>query len=424
LDLDASLVERLERLGRGAGATLFATLLAALETLLHRYTGQTDIVVGSPIAGRSRPETEALIGCFVNSLVLRTDLSGDPSFRELLGRVRETVLGAFEHEDLPFEKLVEALQPERDTSRNPFFQVLYSFQGAGDFLEPARAAPERAQRSGLRFRPIELDSGSTRLDLELYAFRGPGGLRLTVNFRRDLFEPDTIERLLGHLAVLLEAAVADPERRLSELPLLTPGERAQLERWGRAPMPAPTDRCVHDLVAAQAARTPAADAVTMGTRSLSYAELSAQAAELAGRLAALGVGAGDLVGVALERDPRMVVALLGVLQSGAAYVPIDPAYPSERVAFMLEDARAAVLLTTAALAARLPHGEAHVLCLDERDEAADSTRSSPVHAARPAGPDDTAYVIYTSGSTGRPKGVEVSHRSAVNLLASLRRAPG
>ena len=424
LDLDASLVERLERLGRGAGATLFATLLAGLETLLHRYTGQTDIVVGSPIAGRSRPETEALIGCFVNSLVLRTDLSGDPSFRELLGRVRETVLGAFEHEELPFEKLVEALQPERDTSRNPFFQVLYSFQGAGDFLGPAREAPERAQRSGLRFRPIELDSGSTRLDLELYAFRGPGGLRLTVNFRRDLFEPDTIERLLGHLAVLLEAAVADPERRLSELPLLTPGERAQLERWGRAPMPAPADRCLHDLVAAQAARTPAADAVTMGTRSLSYAELSAQAAELAGRLAALGVGAGDLVGVALERDPLMVVALLGVLQSGAAYVPIDPAYPSERVAFMLEDARAAALLTTAALAARLPHGEARVLCLDERDEAADSTRSSPVHAARPAGPDDTAYVIYTSGSTGRPKGVEVSHRSAVNLLASLRRAPG
>ena len=419
LDLEPALVERLEALGRGAGGTLFATVLAALKTLLHRYTGQTDIVVGSPIAGRSRPETETLIGCFVNSLVLRTDLGGDPSFRELLLRVRETVLGAFEHEELPFEKLVEALQPERDTSRNPFFQVLYSFQGAGDFLAPARTAP---LAGGPALIPVELDSGSTRLDLEVYAFRGPAGLRLTVNFRRDLFEPETIERLLGHLARLLAAVAEDPERRLSELPLLGEHEREQLERWGGCPMPAPPVGCVHELVAAQARRTPQAVAVAMGAQRLTYAELSAASGELAGRLAALGVGAGALVGVCLERDPRMVVALLGVLQSGAAYVPIDPAHPAERIAFLLDDARAAVLVTTSDLAARLPRAGARLLCLDE--PAGADGAAAAAGTTRSASPDDLAYVIYTSGSTGRPKGVEVTHRSAVNLLASLRRAPG
>ena len=423
LDLDPALVERLERLARGSGATLFATVLAALKVLLHRYSGQTDIVVGSPIAGRSRPETEALIGCFVNTLVLRTDLSGDPGFRELLGRVRETVLGAFEHEALPFEKLVEALQPERDLSRNPFFQVLYSFQGAGDFAAPARAAPG----GGLALSQVELDSGTTRLDLEVYAFRGPRGLRLMVNFRRDLYEPETIERLLGHLAVLLEAVAQDPDRRLSELPLLGADERDRLREWGGNPLPAAPEICVHELVAAQAAATPAAPAVTMGARQLTYAELAAEAGALAGRLVALGAGPGALVGVCLEREPRMVAALLGVLQSGAAYVPIDPAYPDERVAFMLEDARASVLITTVDLAARLPHGGAAVLCLDEpgAPRAGDgATAASPARPARAAGPDDLAYVIYTSGSTGRPKGVEVTHRSVVNLLASLRRAPG
>jgi amino acid adenylation domain-containing protein len=423
LDLDPALVDRLERLAHGSGATLFATVLAALKVLLHRYSGQTDIVVGSPIAGRSRRETESLIGCFVNTLVLRTDLSGDPSFRELLGRVRETVLGAFEHEALPFEKLVEALQPERDLSRNPFFQVLYSFQGAGDFAAPAREAPD----GGLLLSQVELDSGTTRLDLEVYAFRGPLGLRLMVNFRRDLFEPDTIERLLGHLAVLLQAVAQDPDRRLSELPLLDAAERDRLRDWGCLPLPAPDGGCVHELVAAQAARTPTAPAVTMGERRLTYAELSADAGALAGRLVALGAGPGELVGVCLEREPRMVAALLGVLQSGAAYVPIDPAYPEERIAFMLDDARARVLVTTSDLAARLPRGGAAVLCLDEPGvprTAVGAAAAPAPRGARAAGPDDLAYVIYTSGSTGRPKGVEVTHRSVLNLLASLRRAPG
>ncbi len=449
VDLGADVVAALQRLGRESGSTLFATLLAALKVLLHRYTGQVDLVVGSPIAGRNRPETEKLIGCFVNSLVLRTDLSGDPSFRQLLGRVRETVLGAFEHEDLPFEKLVEALQPERDMSRNPFFQVLYSFQGAADFQAPA-GADAGAPAGALDIRALELDSGTTRLDLEVYAFSGAHGLRVMINYRTDLFEADTIERMLGHFATLLEGIAAHPDCRLSELPLLGADEaRFLLETWGRSALALPAERTVHALVAAQVARTPHAVAVGMGEERLSYAALHERAVRLAARLTALGVGPGDLVGVCLQRSPGMIVAVLAVLEAGAGYVPLDPGYPADRIVFMLQDAQVRVLLTTSDLAAHLSVQDTTVLCLDAEEtaaelvpaaqqaplaqqvrEAADSASSaSPVAVGasapgRRAGPEDLAYVIYTSGSTGRPKGVAVPHRTVVNLLASMRRAPG
>ncbi len=331
----------LRTLARREGATLFMTLLAGLHTLLHRYTGQTDISVGSPIAGRTRPEVERLIGFFVNTLVLRVDLEGDPSFRELLTRVKEVCLGAYAHQEVPFEKLVEELAPARTTNRTPLFQVMLVLQEANtsDLGFP-----------GLVATPIEFPRRTAKFDLTFFVGQTGSELIATIEYNTDLFDAETIERLLRHWEELLGGIVANPDARLSALPLLSAAERRQLvEEWNGTGVAYPENRCLHDLIAAQAARTPGAVAVAAEGRALTYGELERRANQVAHGLRKRGVGPEVLVGIAMERSLELLVGVLGILKAGGAYVPIDPEYPAERVAYMLADAQVPVLLTQTAL---------------------------------------------------------------------------
>ncbi|MFL6262992.1 MAG: amino acid adenylation domain-containing protein, partial [Thermoanaerobaculia bacterium] len=397
--LSEDLTRGLTALGRARGATPFMALLAGLQALLGRYTGRRDVPVGTPVAGRDRLETEGLIGFFVNTLVMRADLGGDPGFAELLQRVRETALGAYAHQDLPFEKLVEELAPERNLSHTPLFQVMLVLQNT------PRVLPEH---HGVSFSLLELDTEAAKFDLTLHAREAPRGLVLSWLYNRDLFDAATVARLSGHLETLLAAAVADPGRRLSELPLLTPAEEEQL--LGAA-VPCPAGPCLHEIFAARAVESPEAVAVTGEGSSLSYGELDAWANQIAWHLIGLGVSPGDLVGLCLERSLGMVVAILGTLKAGAAYVPLDPAYPAERLAFMLEDSRVPVLLTQESLAESLPE-TARKVFLDRIEGESEEAPAIPVS------PDHPAYVIYTSGSTGRPKGVVVRHGNAARLFTA------
>src|SRR5215212_3099852 len=396
--------EGLKELGQREGVTVFMTLLAAFKVLLYRYTGQADIVVGSPIAGRTRAEVESLIGFFVNTLVLRTDLSGSPGFRELLGRVRETALGAYAHQDVPFEKLVEELQPERDLSRSPLFQVMFALQNA----------PQESLRlEGLTLSYLKIESGVAKFDLSLFMADSSEGIKGALEYNTDLFERETVERLLGHFRILLEAIVREPQRAITELPLLSEAERQQLlVEWNETDVEAGWNSCIHHLFEEQVARTPSATALVFEDERLTYAELNQRANQLAHHLQTLGVGPEVLVGILMERSVEMVVSLLAVLKAGGAYVPLDPQYPAERVAFMLADTSAPVLLTQQRLLASLPAHEAQVICVDQLDQDGESTANpeSEVSSA------NLAYVIYTSGSTGRPKGVAIAHRSASLLL--------
>jgi amino acid adenylation domain-containing protein len=407
LALSESLSAGLKRLSHSQGATLFMTLLAAYQTLLHRYTGQIDIVVGSPIAGRNRSEFENLIGFFLNMLVLRTDLSGNPTFSELLARVRETCLGAYAHQDLPFEKLVEKLQPQRDLSQHPLFQVTFAFQNAPTF--PLSLA-------GLTARNLELDSGIARFDLHLFLEEEKSRLRGYINYNTDLFSAEIIGRMIGHFEVLLEGIVANPDEPIRNLPLLMTRERSELLfDWNDTRKDYPQDRCIHDLFDEQVERTPDAVAVVFGRDRLTYRELKRRADRLAQYLRRLGVGAEVPVAVCIERSLEMVVGILGILKAGGAYVPLDPAYPKERLAFMLEDTRAAVLLTQRSLLDKLTPHEAKTVCLDtdwEIIRAAEGNNQPPHLISK-----NLAYVIYTSGSTGTPKGIAITHSSAVSLLS-------
>ncbi|MBI3947384.1 MAG: amino acid adenylation domain-containing protein [Armatimonadetes bacterium] len=404
-NLPPALVARLEDLGRREGATLFMVLLAGFQALLSRYTGMEDIVVGTPIAGRSRTELEGILGFFVNTLALRTDLSGDPSFRGLLARVREVSLGAFEHQDLPFEKLVEALHPERDMSRNPLFQVSFALQNAPE--TPARLP-------GLDTEPVPIDRGVAPFDLSLDARAHEGGLRLTVEYSTDLFAPDDIERMLGHLRTLLEGAAADPGRRLSELPLLTEEEHHRiLVEWNDTATDYPRDALVHRLFEAQVARAPNAVALSQGEERLTYAELNRRANRLAHRLRALGVGPDTPVGIFMERSLELVTAFVGALKAGGAYLPLDPSYPAERIAFVLEDTGAPVVLTTRALRDSLPEFRGHVLCVDDEDGLAGESEGDPDAGAQALG---LACILFTSGSTGKPKGVGITHRGIARTV--------
>jgi amino acid adenylation domain-containing protein len=388
------------------GVTLFMTLLAALQTMLHRYSGQDDIVVGSPIANRNRKEIEGLIGFFVNALVMRTDLSGNPSFAELLERVRKVALDAYDHQDLPFEKLVEELQPERDLSRNPLFQIDLVIENAP--LEPLGLR-------GINSTPFGADMMATRFDLELLVWEIDGGITAQMVYSVDLFDAGTIERMVGHLQTLLEAAVAAPERRLAELPLMQRAERLQIvEQWNATAVPCQPGLVLHELIDAQTARTPDAIAVTFEDGHLTYGELAARANQLAHYLRGRGVGPETPVGVCLERSLDLVIALNAVLKAGGAYVPLDPSYPRERLAMMLEDTNPPVLLTHTALAAGLRADAATVVCLDAEWPAVNTAPSTPL--ASGATPDSLAYIIYTSGSTGRPKGAMNSHRGICNRL--------
>jgi non-ribosomal peptide synthetase component F len=403
--LGAELSQRLKALSQAEGVTLFMTLLAAFQLLLSRYSGQRDIVVGSPIAGRNRSEIEGLIGFFVNTLALRTDLSGDPTFRQLLQRVRATAMGAYAHQDMPFEKLVEELQPERSLGHQPLFQVMLVLQNA----------PTAALRlPGLELSPWPVESDTSKFDLTLWLSEGPGGLRGALEYSTDLFERATMERLSEHWRRLLEGIVAQPEARVSELPLLGEDERRRmLEEWNQTEREW-EPRCLHELFEGQAETRPEATALVWEQEQVSYGELNRRANQLAHHLRGLGVGPEVGVGLCVERSVEMVVGLLGILKAGGFYVPLDPSYPRGRLGWMLEDAGVRVLLTQRGLREELPENHAEVLCLDsDWERIATAPQSNPHSGVRPA---NLAYLIYTSGSTGLPKGVMGSHREIVNVL--------
>jgi amino acid adenylation domain-containing protein len=406
--LPKRLSEELMALSRREEATLFMTLLAAFDALLYRYTGQEDFAVGAPIANRTRAKIQELIGFFVNTLVLRADLSGDPTFRELLERVKETALGAYAHQDVPFEELLEQLQPARDMSRQPLFQVVFVLQNTP--LPPLKLA-------GLNIRPIEIDNGTSKFDLTLGVEETAEGLKTSLEYNTDLFDALTIARMLDHFLILLEGIVADPDRRISELPMLTATERRQLlHEKGRRRSEFDRNACLQQLFEEQAARTPDATALIFEDERLTYAELNRRANQLAHHLLKHGVGPGTLVGLMTERAIEMVIGLLGILKAGGAYVPLDPQYPRERLSFMLADAQIPVLLTQRELIGSLPGHPARAVCLDADWEviAQESTENPPV----PVQPEHPAYVIYTSGSMGQPKGVLVTHANVTRLFSA------
>ncbi len=405
--LPKGLADELEEVSRREGVTLFMTLLAAFQALLSRYTGQSDIVVTTPIAGRTRPEIEELIGFFVNGLVLRTDLSGDPTFRELLERVREVALAAYAHQDLPFEKLVEELQPERDLSRPPLSQVVIVLQNT-----PMEALHlQNLTLSNLQI--DQIDTETSRFELTLALEYAQDGLLMAAEYNTDLFDGGTISRMMGHYHTLLQAAVSNPDERISQLPVMAEDEKQQtLVEWNATRREYPMDLCVHHLFETQAARMPDAVAVMYEGRRITYRELNGRANQVANYLRKLGVGPDVLVGICVERSIEMVVGLLGILKAGGAYVPLDPAYPKERLAFMLQDSQASVLLTEKKLSIDLPGREVRVVHLDEEWDAI--AREAQEDFDSGATPDNVMYVTYTSGSTGQPKGVQGLHRGAVN----------
>jgi amino acid adenylation domain-containing protein len=401
--LPAELVAELKSLSRREGTTLFMTLLAGFQALLARYTRQTDVAVGTPVANRRQIEIEGLIGFFVNTLVLRTDLSDDPNFADLLQRVRATCLAAYAHQDVPFERVVEELRPERDLGRAPIFQVMLAMQ---------EAPLESLRLPGLTLEMIDVDSGKAKFDLLLLIAEDRGGVRVTAEYSANLFEPETIRRLLAHYERLLRGVVADTSTHISAVELLDDEERRRLlMEWNDTARPVPHGLCIQDLFEQQVARTPDAAAVHFNELQLSYVELNSAANRIAHRLRSLGVGPESRVGIMLERSIEMVAGLLGVLKAGGAYVPLDPAYPAERLRFMLEDSGARLLLTQSDLSESLSADGVHRICLDAEWS---SLEAEPDHdLPSSAVEDNLAYIIYTSGSTGRPKGVAITHRSAV-----------
>jgi amino acid adenylation domain-containing protein len=410
--LPAPLLERLRALSRKEGATLYMTLLGAFSVLLSVYSGQEDLCIGSPIAGRNRAELEKLLGVFINTLVLRTDVSGDPSFRELLARIREITLDAYAHQDVPFEHLVEELRPQRDRSRNPLFQTMLILQNT----------PEGGwELPDIAISRFTVRNENSKFDLTLIASERPDGLQTTWQFNTDLFDRATIERMMGHFRNLLEGIAEAPAAKVSELPLLGEGELAKFAEWNATTAEFPTNQCLHRLVEEEAAHTPDAPAVVFGSVRLSYRELNERANQIARYLKRCGAGPGVLVGISVERSAEMVASLLGILKSGAAYVPVDPAYPAERRKFILEDSQAAVLLTETPLAGLAEFG-GRTVCVDA--EWPRIAQESKENLAETQPSDTNAYVLYTSGSTGKPKGVEVTHRGLVNFLTSMRREPG
>ena len=412
------LTEAIQRLSRHEGATLFMTLMAAFQTLLYRYTGQTDITVGSPIANRQRPEIEGLIGCFINTLVLRSDLSGNPTFRELLRRGRETTLEAYAHQDLPFETLVEQLQPERDMSHSPLFQVMFILQNAGLTTGSSAHQPQAIQ-----VRQLEVDSGTATFDLTLSVAESADGLAVSAEYNTDLFDAATIQRLLGHYRTLLEAVTTDADQPVAELPLLAEAERHQmLVEWNNTRADFALDRCVHQLIEAHAVARPEAVAVVCHEHRLTYGELNERANQLAHYLQRRGIGPEKFVGICADKSVEMIVAVLGVLKAGGAYVPLDPNHPADRLAFMLADTAMPLVLTQAHLKSAIANlqSEIELFCLDtDWPRLANESTQALVSEIRP---EHAAYVIYTSGSTGQPKGVVVEHRSLLNAFLAWREA--
>ncbi|MFZ5638012.1 MAG: amino acid adenylation domain-containing protein [Pseudomonadota bacterium] len=418
--LPPDLQEAMRGFARQEGATPFMVFLAAYQTLLSRYSGQEDIVVGVGNANRPHRELESLVGFFINVLPLRADLSANPRFRELLAQVKTLTLDSYANQDLPVERLLETLNIGRDLSHAPLFQTMLFYQNfpAGDVDLP-----------GLTLTPVDIvdtHSGTSRADVSIFATERDDGLEMLFEYATDVFDAAYVEAFAGHLEQLLRSALADPDRRVRELELLAPQERTRLLRdWNATATPLPAETTIHGMFAAQAARTPDAIAVEQGGEVLRYAELRAQALRIAARLRAEGCGPGRMVGLYLERTPRMLAAMLGALECGAAYVPLDPGFPTERIGFMLEDAAAPVVLTERALLAQLPPGAHRALEVDALlEDATLPEADAAAAAAHAAAGEDPAYVIFTSGSTGRPKGVRIPHRAAVNFLASMAREPG
>jgi amino acid adenylation domain-containing protein len=415
-----ALSEALKALSRQEDATLFMTLLAAFATLLYRYTGQDDVLVGLPIANRTRNELEGLIGLFANTLVLRADMRGNPNFRQLLQRVREAALGAYSHQDLPFEALVEKLQPARDLSRNPLFQVMFALHNV---------PTEAPAATGLAANQLDVNSGATQFELSFQVTETEEGLNEVWEYNTGLFDASTIERMTTHFHTLLEGIVVNPEQRLSDLPLLTEPERQQLlVQWNSTQEAYDREACLHHLFEAQVHKTPDAIAIVFEDASLTYRQLDQQANQLAHHLRRLGVRPATLVAICLERSLDMLVGLLGVLKAGAAYVPLDPTHPAERLAYILQDAALAqgdtplVLLTQEHLRERFLQYPGFALCLDSAwNTIAQESLAVPDTVTSA---ENLAYVIYTSGSTGKPKGVQIPHRAVVNFLHSMRCEPG
>ena len=402
----------LVELSQKEGVTLFMTMLAAFQTLLYRYTGQDDIAVGTPVANRNRAELEGLIGFFVNSLVLRTDLSGNPSFRELMARVREVALDAYAHQELPFEKLVRELKPERDMGHNPLFQVHFQlFSDMGNFEEPGPLDGE----------DLEIERGAAIFDLALDLWEYSDGLQALLEYSTELFSEETIGRMVEHFQILLEGIVADPDQRLSELPLLSTSERQQLlVDWNQTETPYPQEACLHELFEAQVERTPEAIAVSFRREQLSYRELNRRANHLGNYLQAVGVGPEHVVAICVERSLEMIIGLLGILKAGAAYLPLDPSYPKQRLLFVMEDAQPQMLLMHHRFVEDISSRRLKSLCLD-----AEWDRLSPYSDANPISEvtsQNLAYVIYTSGSAGKPKGVLIPHKAVCNHLLWMQAA--
>ncbi|MEH2348456.1 MAG: amino acid adenylation domain-containing protein [Nostoc sp.] len=409
VELPISLCKSLRVLSRQEGITLFMTTLATFLVILHRYTRQDDLCLGTAVANRRMRETEQLIGMIVNNLVLRTDLSGNPTFRELLGRVRQVSLEAFANEDLPFDKVVEVLKPIRNLSYNPLFQVMFSFH---DSPQPDLTLPELNIRTN-----VALSNQSTKFDLDVVLIPqhgGEKGISVIWEYNTDLFDAATIQQMAEQYQTLLEGIIANPEQRISELPLLTPTQQQLLLEWNQTHKEYPAKECVHELFEAQVELTPDAVAIQQAGQKLTYRELSDRANQLAHYLQSLGVKTETLVGICVERSLEMIVGLLGILKAGGAYIPIDPAYPKERLADILEDTQLSILLTQERFQEKLADYGGKTICLDKDwGIIAQQNTSNPICDVQL---DNLAYIIYTSGSTGKPKGVMVEQRSLINFV--------
>lgn len=412
--IPAETVAALEEMGREEGVTLFMLMLAAFNVLLYRYSGQNDVVVGTPSANRNRAELHGLFGFFVNNLVLRTSLEGNPTFRELVARVRDVTLHAYEHQDVPFDRLVQALRPERTTDHSPLFQTLFSLQNF---------SLEDLKLSGLEITPIEFDAGTARFDLTVEMYPRHGKLRAYFEYNTNLYDRETIEQLQRHFLALLDSVLSNPDQPVDLIPLLQADERQQiLEEWNATEAPHDSHTCFHRKFEKQVEQTPDRIAVVAGADSMTYRELNHRANQIAHRLQSLGVGPESLVGLYVERSTDMLAALLGTMKSGGAYVPLDPIYPKHRIADILDDAQPRVILTSTQLRSSLPDTSAEILCLDTLGPVAPTEAMSDPGVG--VAPDSLAYVIFTSGSTGRPKGVQIPHYALVNFLESMKREPG
>ncbi|MBV9110546.1 MAG: amino acid adenylation domain-containing protein, partial [Gemmatimonadetes bacterium] len=413
----ASLAEPLRALARAEDGTLFMVLLAAFDLLLARYTGRTDVLVGTPVEGRGRRELEGLIGFFANTLVVRSDLSGAATFREVLRRVRADALGAFQHQEMPFERLVAELQPQRSLSHSPLVQVVFTLE---------TASPASVSSGGVEVRAVELERRTAQFDLSLTIREAADGVGGTLIYSTDLFDRATVQRMIAHLGRVAAWAAAHPDAPLSALELAGDDERRLLvEEWNRTARPFPRDATLGELFAAQVRARPDAEALAWGGLSLTYAELDARANRIAHHLAAQGVGPDGRVGVLLERGPELVISILSIVKAGGCYVPLDPAYPPERLRLMVEDSAISVVVTVDAHAAAVADAAARIVRLD--GDAAEISARPETAPAPGAAPDNLAYIVYTSGSTGRPKGVMVTHRNVAQLVVGtdyVRLGPG